>query len=147
MIPITSQSSGEWVRRREREREEAASWKRGRGREKKSKRGTSSAALVARGRGIINGGPVERDLDRKNVSLPRPRSTLLPLLPCPATSLDTMLTVVDTGCPRSERLVPVSRESARLGSMEIEYNAIIRTIVLHRRVGIDGKFKRCELRE
>lgn len=147
MIPITSQSSGEWVRRREREREEAASWKRGRGREKKSKRGTSRAALVARGRGIINGGPVERDLDRENVSLPRPRSTLLPLLPCPATSLDTMLTVVDTGCPRSERLVPVSRESARLGSMEIEYNAIIRTIVLYRRVGIDGKFKRCELRE
>lgn len=132
MIPITSQSSGEWVRRREREREEAASWKRGRGREKKSKRGTSRAALVARGRGIINGGPVERDLDRENVSLPRPRSTLLPLLPCPATSLDTMLTVVDTGCPRSERLVPVSRESARLGSMEIEYNAIIRTIVLYR---------------
>lgn len=147
MIPITSQSSGEWVRRREREREEVASWKRGRGREKKSKRGTSRAALVARGRGIINGGPVERDLDRENVSLPRPRSTLLPLLPCPATSLDTMLTVVDTGCPRSERLVPVSRESARLGSMEIEYNAIIRTIVLYRRVGIDGKFKRCELRE
>lgn len=90
---------------------------------------------------------MERDLDRENVSLPRPRSTLLPLLPCPATSLDTMLTVVDTGCPRSERLVPVSRESARLGSMEIEYNAIIRTIVLYRRVGIDGKFKRCELRE
>lgn len=101
MIPITSQSSGEWARRREREREGC---KRGRGRREKSKRGTSRAALVARGRGIINGGPVERDLDRENVSLPRPRSSLLPLLPCPATSLDTMLTVVDTGCSRSERL-------------------------------------------
>ena len=111
-------------REREREREEAAQVRSveedGR---KKWKRGTSRAALVARGRGIINGGPVERDLDRENVSLPRPRSTLLPLLPCPATSLDTMLTVVDTGRPRSERLVPVSRESARLGWMEIEYNS------------------------
>lgn len=66
--------------RGEREGEKAASSERGRGRREKSKRGTSRAALVARGRGIINGGPVERDLDRENVSLPRPRFFLFSLV-------------------------------------------------------------------